>query len=74
MSISRMIVYIRTHPGNALFLNFSFYEEFREMPISLFLSLPQVAQSFVCITVDHYGKWALVAAAAVAGGNGDGCI
>jgi len=44
------------------------------MPISLFLSLPQVAQSFVCITVDHYGKWALVAAAAVAGGNGDGCI
>jgi len=23
--------------------------------------------------VDHYGKWALVAAAAVADGNGNGC-
>jgi len=45
------------------------------MQISLFLSLPQVAQSVVCIIVDHYGNWALVAAAAaVADGNGDGYV
>ena len=42
------------------------------MPISLFLSLLHRLHKVLCV-VDHYGNWALVvAAAAVADGNGDG--